>query len=121
MLGVSLQQATLRGGPIRILGSKIRVEHWVMAERQGQVAAKNILGRRERFDAVPFFWSQHYNVTINYVGHAERWDSVEIDGNLNARNCAVSYKREGRTLAFATISRDLQSLQIEVAMEAKKI
>ncbi len=102
-------------------GEKIRVEHWVVAERQGQVAAKNILGHRVRFDAVPFFWSQHYDVAINYVGHAERWDSVEIDGNLNARDCAVSYKRAGRNLALATISRDLQSLQIEAAMEAGNI
>jgi apoptosis-inducing factor 3 len=99
-------------------GQRIRVEHWVVAERQGQVAAKNMLGQRERFDAVPFFWSQHYDMAINYVGHAERWDSVEIDGDLNARNCAVSYKRGGRTLAVATISRDRQSLQVEAAMEA---
>jgi len=101
-------------------GERIRVEHWVVAEQQGQVAAKNILGYRERFDAVPFFWSQHYDVAINYVGHAERWDLVEIDGDLNARDCAVSYKRGGRTLALATISRDLQSLQTEAAMEAGK-
>ncbi len=100
-------------------GEKIRVEHWVVAEQQGQVAAKNILGHRERFDAVPFFWSQHYDVAINYVGHAERWDSVEIDGNLSARDCAVSYKHWGRTVAVATISRDLQSLQAEAAMEAR--
>ena len=99
-------------------GERIRVEHWVVAERQGQVAAKNILGHRERFDAVPFFWSQHYDVAINYVGHAERWDRVEIDGSLDARNCAVSYKRGDRTLAVATISRDLQSLQTEAAMES---
>ena len=52
---------------------------------------------------MPFFWSQHYDVTINYVGHAEHWDAVQIDGALDARDCAVSYKRGDRTLAVATI------------------
>jgi apoptosis-inducing factor 3 len=99
-------------------GEQIRVEHWVVAERQGQVAAKNILGRREKFEAVPFFWSQHYDVVINYVGHAESWDAVEIEGSLEARDCAVFYKRGNRTLAVATVSRDLQSLQYEAAMES---
>src|SRR5260370_5336932 len=100
-------------------GERIRVEHWVVAERQGQVAAKNILGRREKFDAVPFFWSQHYDVTINYVGHAEKWEAIETHGSLDAPDCVVAYKKHARTLAIVTISRDLQSLQAEAAMEAE--
>jgi NADPH-dependent 2,4-dienoyl-CoA reductase/sulfur reductase-like enzyme len=94
-------------------GSKIRVEHWVVAERQGQVAARNMLGRRERFDAVPFFWSRHYDVEIKYIGHAERWDSIRIDGSLEAHDCSVSYFVSGRRLALVTVSRDRESLAVE--------
>lgn len=98
-------------------GERIRVEHWVVAQRQGQVAARNILGAREPFDAVPFFWSQHYDIAIRYVGHAERWDSVRVDGSLEARDAAVSFWNGGRRLAVATISRDLACLQAEVELE----
>jgi len=76
-----------------------------------------MLGLRERFDAVPFFWSQHYDVTINYVGHAEKWDAVEIDGSLSAKDATVTYRRGGRTLAVATVYRDMASLQAERELE----
>jgi len=100
-------------------GDRIRVEHWVVAQRQGQVAARNMLGSREPFAAVPFFWSQHYDVVINYVGHAENFDSTVIDGSLKSRDCTVSYRRGERILAVATISRDLRSLQAEHALETE--
>lgn len=98
-------------------GENIRVEHWVVAERQGRTAALNMLGHREKFDAVPFFWSQHYDVPINYVGHAVQWDEIAIDGDIIAKDCLLRFKREGRTLAVASIFRDIESLGAEVEME----
>ena len=98
----------------------IRVEHWVVAERQGQAAARNMLGRRERFDAVPFFWSQHYDVPINYVGHAESFDDIAIDGSISGKDCLLKYRKGGRVLAIASIYRDLDNLKAELEMERSR-
>jgi apoptosis-inducing factor 3 len=103
--------------PDQRTGERIRVEHWVVAERQGQTAARNILGRQERFDAVPFFWSNHYDVALRYVGHAERWDDVVLDGDLERGDCTASFVSQGKTLAVVTVGRDIASLQAEAAIE----
>jgi NADPH-dependent 2,4-dienoyl-CoA reductase/sulfur reductase-like enzyme/nitrite reductase/ring-hydroxylating ferredoxin subunit len=98
-------------------GESMRVEHWVVAQRQGQVAALNMLGGQVKFDAVPFFWSQHYDVAINYVGHAQAWDELKIEGDIAGRDCAVRYRLAGRLLAVATINRDGENLMAEATME----
>jgi NADPH-dependent 2,4-dienoyl-CoA reductase/sulfur reductase-like enzyme len=91
----------------------------VLAERQGQTAARNMLGRRERFEAVPFFWTEQYDFGLAYVGHAERWDEARIDGDLEARDCSITYGRGGKALAVALIHRDLAGLRAEAEFERR--
>jgi NADPH-dependent 2,4-dienoyl-CoA reductase/sulfur reductase-like enzyme len=103
--------------PDAYTGAQIRVEHWVVAERQGQTAALNMLGEKTPHRAVPFFWSQHYDVPINYVGHAEGWDAIEIDGDVMKRDCLVRYRKGGKVMAIASIYRDKQCLEVAAEME----
>jgi NADPH-dependent 2,4-dienoyl-CoA reductase/sulfur reductase-like enzyme/nitrite reductase/ring-hydroxylating ferredoxin subunit len=98
-------------------GQKIRIEHWVVAERLGQIGARNMLGQKVPCKIVPFFWSQHYDVSISYVGHAKRWDRTDIAGDVSKRDCTVALRAGGRTLAVITIGRDIDSLRAELAFE----
>jgi len=108
--------------PDPITGERIRIEHWVVAERQGQTAARNMLGRHERFESAPFFWTDQYDFTLAYVGHAERWDKAEMEGELDGdkRDCTVTYSQGGRRLAMASVYRDQESLQVELALELER-
>ncbi len=103
--------------PDPLSSARIRVAHWVVAQRQGQTAARNMLGARERFTAVPFFWTEQYDFGLAYVGHAVRFDTVDIDGSLDAHDCKITYLRGDRKLAVAVVHRDLEGLRAEVEFE----
>lgn len=94
-------------------GQRIRVEHWVVAQRMGAQVARNVLGERAPFRDVPFFWTVHYDVTLSYVGHAEGTDDIHVEGSLEARDCAIEYRHGGRLAAVLTIGRDRASLLAE--------
>ena len=93
-----------------------RVEHWVHAERQGQLAADNMLGAALAFDVPPFFWTHHYGTDIRYVGHGRGWTTLEVDGSPADGDCLVRYFKDGTLVAAAAIGRDQALLEIEAAM-----
>jgi apoptosis-inducing factor 3 len=103
--------------PDAISGEPARIEHWVLAERQGQAVARAMLGIGHPFRDVPFFWSQHYDATISYVGHASTWDGLEIRGDLAGRDACAIYRQNKRVIAVATMGRDRLSLAVESALE----
>jgi NADPH-dependent 2,4-dienoyl-CoA reductase/sulfur reductase-like enzyme len=98
-------------------GGLVRIEHWVLAERQGQAVARTLAGLGGPFVDVPFFWSQHYDVSLNYVGHAPRWDQVVVEGSLENRDATIRYRSGRKLLALASIRRERESLEAELAME----
>ena len=96
---------------------RIRVEHWVVAERQGQTAARNILGARQPFTDPPFFWSNHFDLAIRYVGHGSGDGRALVSGDLKAKDASVIFRHGDKLTAVASIGRDLENLKAELALE----
>jgi len=96
---------------------RIRVEHWVVAQRQGQTAARNILGADEAFNLPPFFWSNHFDLHIHYVGHGGGDDRSTVSGNVKAKDASVIFRADENVTAVASIGRDVENLKAEVALE----
>ena len=106
--------------PSALAGESVRAEHWTVAMKQGQIAARNMLGERVPFTMAPFFWSQHYDLTVQYVGHEGKWDEIIVDGDLEARDCAIEFRYGGKLIALATIGRDVASLRAELEFESAR-
>jgi apoptosis-inducing factor 3 len=102
-------------------GASVRIEHWVVAQRQGQAVARALIGEPAPFTDAPFFWSQHYDLSLNYVGHAASWDEAVVDGSLEKHDASVRYLAGGRLLALASLFRDRESLEAELAMEQEAL
>lgn len=103
--------------PEPISAMAVRIEHWAVAEMLGAAAARSVLGHPQPFREVPFFWSQHYDVPINYVGCVDVFDEAEVAGNIADRNCLVAYRKGRRILAVASVFRDRDSLLAEDALQ----
>jgi len=105
--------------PEPVSGERARIEHWVVAERQGQVAAANMLGGREHFDSAPFFWTEQYGTAIRYVGRGSGWDAVTVEGDVESGSLVARYFVEGMHCATATIGHDRENLEDELSLEAR--
>jgi 3-phenylpropionate/trans-cinnamate dioxygenase ferredoxin reductase subunit len=83
---------------------RIRVEHWANALNQGPVAARNMLGRHERYDALPYFFSDQYDVGMEYAGYARTWDRVVLRGDPASREFIAFWVSDDRVVAGMNVN-----------------
>ncbi|HYQ13744.1 MAG TPA: FAD-dependent oxidoreductase [Solirubrobacterales bacterium] len=87
-----------------LLGQRIRVEHWANALNQGPAAARNMLGKDAPYDKIPYFFSDQYDVGMEYAGYATDWDEVVFRGDVDAREFVAFWLRDGRVLAGMNVN-----------------
>jgi NADPH-dependent 2,4-dienoyl-CoA reductase/sulfur reductase-like enzyme len=98
--------------PLAPTGQPTRIEHWRVAQQHGQVAARNMLGQRQKFTAAPFFWTQQYGKSLRYAGHAERWDEIIYQGDVAGQDFLAFYVFENRVVAAAGMNHDADMIYI---------
>lgn len=98
--------------PLALTGQPARIEHWRLAQQHGRVAARNMLGKEEKYVAAPFFWTQQYGKSLRYAGHAEHWDQLIYHGDVAQQDFVAFYVQGGRIVAAAGMGRDADLLYI---------
>jgi 3-phenylpropionate/trans-cinnamate dioxygenase ferredoxin reductase subunit len=88
-----------------IVGRHIRVEHWQHALKQGAAAARSMLGQGTPYDEVPWFWSDQYDVNLQYAGFGAEWDELVVRGRLEERDCIAFYLKKRQILAALAVNR----------------
>jgi len=91
--------------PNAILGERLRLEHWANAQNHGVAAAKAMLGSKEPYAEVPWFFSDQYDVNMQYIGHASSWDQIVIRGSVPDRRFTAFYLKDGRLRAAMALNR----------------
>ncbi|RYD90807.1 MAG: hypothetical protein EOP50_15350 [Sphingobacteriales bacterium] len=101
-------------------GEQVRLEHWAVAQRHGQLVAKNILGGRHSFVTAPFFWTRQHDTSVAYVGYGTGFDEAHTFGDVRGRDGAVLLRKRGRPVAVATVGQQARSLLCEQAFEMQQ-
>jgi NADPH-dependent 2,4-dienoyl-CoA reductase/sulfur reductase-like enzyme len=101
-------------------GKGRRIEHWVEAGRQGMHAARCMLGAKDGYAGVPFFWSKQYGVSLRYVGYAPEFDSVAFRGSVTDKSFLAGFYVGGKLAAAATVGKNRELIRLGQLLEAGK-
>ncbi|WP_144142061.1 FAD-dependent oxidoreductase [Paraburkholderia sp. BCC1884] len=94
----------------------LRIEHWRVAQQQARIAAQNMCGARHRYAGVPFFWTYHYGMNFEYLGHASEWDEMVVDGDLDKQSFVALYVKDGQVVAVLACQRETDTARLIDAM-----
>ena len=107
--------------PDPVTGEQQRIEHWRTALQQGRIAARNMAGRKAPYSSVPFFWTQQFDKSLRYVGHAAGWDEIVFDGKVASQDFLAIYISDDRAVAAASMNRDQPMDAIEELMRVGRM